>query len=62
MYMLGNINIVHQLKNAYKITNTIKSEQNQKIIPKIIDCVIFCGKFELPLHNHYGSSVITFIK
>lgn len=53
--MLGKINIATQVSEAYKL-NIRKFNENVKknrdILSKIIDCLIFCGKFELPLRGH----------
>ena len=57
--MLGKVNIAHQLSDAYKRQTNKHNEkvrQNQVILSKIIDCVTFCGKFELPLRGHNETS------
>ena len=57
--MLGKVNIAHQLSDAYKQQTNKHNEkvrQNREILSKIIDCVKFCGKFELLLHGHNETS------
>lgn len=56
---LGKVNIAEQLSEAYKTAKIKHNEQvkkNRKILSQIIDCIKFCGKFELSLRGHDESS------
>ena len=53
--LLGSVNIASQLDAGYKISLARHNKQvaeNRKILSKIIDCVKFCGRRELPLRGH----------
>lgn len=57
--LLGSINIQSQLNSAYR--QSIKEhnenvEQNRYILNRIIECIKFCGSFELALRGHDESS------
>jgi hypothetical protein len=57
--LLGNVNIATQLSEAYRSSINKHNEQlrrNRDILSKIIDCIKFCGKFELSLRGHDESS------
>jgi hypothetical protein len=57
--MLGKVNIATQLSDDYKSSINKHNEEvrrNRDILSKIIDCVKFCGKFELPLRGRDESS------
>lgn len=52
---LGAVNIGVQLSSAYSESLKLKKEQigrNRYILSKIIDCIKFCGAFELALRGH----------
>jgi hypothetical protein len=51
--MLGTASIASQLSKAYRWqTNKEKVKNNWEILSKIIGCIKFCAKFELPPHGH----------
>lgn len=53
--LLGKVNIAAQIDTAYKLSVAKHNEQvrkNRGVLSKIINCVKFCGKFELPLRGH----------
>ncbi|XP_071058707.1 zinc finger MYM-type protein 1-like [Pseudochaenichthys georgianus] len=53
--MLGKANIAAQLDQGYKISVIKHNEEvdkNRHVLSKIIDCVKFCGGFELALRGH----------
>lgn len=53
--LLGKVNIAAQIDTAYKLSVAKHNEQvkkNRDVLSKIINCVKFCGKFELPLRGH----------
>jgi hypothetical protein len=59
LVMLGKVNIATQLSDAYRSSINKHNEEvrrNGYILSKIIDCIKFCGKFELPLRGHDESS------
>ncbi len=35
-----------------RLTDNGLVKKNRAVLSKIIDCILFCGKFELPLHDH----------
>lgn len=52
---IGTVDIRSQLDNSYRQSVSIFNEnlwKNRYIINKIIDCVEFCGAFELALRGH----------
>ena len=52
---LGSVNIATQLSRAYQesiLKHNEQVERNRYILSKIIDCVKFCGAFELALRGH----------
>lgn len=57
---LGRVDIRTQLDSAYRksiIDFNEKVSQNRYILNKIIDCVKFCGSFELALRGHDESEL-----
>lgn len=57
--MLGKGNIATELDSGYKASIVKHNEmvtKNRTVLSKIIDCIKFCGKFELPLRGHDESS------
>ncbi|XP_033986973.1 zinc finger MYM-type protein 1-like [Trematomus bernacchii] len=53
--MLGKANIAAQLDQGYKISVKKHNEEvdkNRHVLSKIIDCVKFCGGFDLALRGH----------
>ncbi|XP_069936675.1 zinc finger MYM-type protein 1-like [Cherax quadricarinatus] len=57
--MLGKVNIAAQIDSAYKISiakHNEEVEKNRNVLSKIINCIKFCGKFELPLRGHDETS------
>lgn len=53
--MLGKVNIAAQLSEGYKLSIMKHNEEvqkNREILSKIIDCIKFCGKYELALCGH----------
>ena len=53
--LLGTIDIGVQLDAGYQLSVVRHNEQVKKninILSKIIECIKFCGKFELPLRGH----------
>lgn len=51
---LGTVNTATQLSRAYHDTNVKHNrfERNRYILKRIIDCIKFCGAFELALRGH----------
>lgn len=52
---IGKINIATQLDSAYRLSIQKHNEQvkkNRYILSKIINCIRFCGAFELALRGH----------
>lgn len=57
--VLGKVNIATQLSEGYRLNIAKQNDEvrkNREIISKIIDCIKFCGNFELPLRGHDESS------
>ena len=57
--MLGTVNIGFQIDSGYATFIRRHNDQvtkNRLILSKIIDCIRFCGKFELPLRGHDETS------
>lgn len=53
--VLGSVNIKERLSEAYRLSvnaHNKKVTKNREILSKIIDCIKFCGHFELPLRGH----------
>lgn len=53
--MLGNANIAAQLHEGYSVSvrnHNKEVDKNRHILSKLIDCVRFCGAFELALRGH----------
>ncbi|XP_063755768.1 zinc finger MYM-type protein 1-like [Eleginops maclovinus] len=53
--MFGKINISSQLDEGYRVgirKHNEEVDKNRHILSKIIDCVKFCGAFELALRGH----------
>ncbi|XP_069464067.1 zinc finger MYM-type protein 1-like [Ambystoma mexicanum] len=53
--MLGSVNIATQLDDAYRrsvMRHNENVDKNRYILSKLIDCVRFCGAFELALRVH----------
>ena len=51
----GKANIAEQLSKAYRdsiIQNNLEVEKNHHILSRIIDCIKFCGAFELTFRGH----------
>ncbi|KAL2086792.1 hypothetical protein ACEWY4_017851 [Coilia grayii] len=59
--MLGQVNIATQLDEGYHVSvrnHNKEVDNNRHILSKLIDCIKFCGAFELALrgHDESGSS------
>src|SRR6201990_1711383 len=55
LHMMGKVNIATQLDNAYKLSIAQQNEEirkNRDALSKIINCIKFCGKYELTLIGH----------
>lgn len=53
--MLETVNILSQIDSGYKIGIKRHNEQvskNRDLLEKILNCVKFCGNYELPLRGH----------
>lgn len=53
--ILGRVNIATQLDDGHRIAirkHNAEVDKNRRILSKIIDCVKFCGAFELALRGH----------
>lgn len=53
--LLGSVNIAAEINSAYRLSVAKHNEQvrkNRAVLSKLVDCVKFCGKFELPLRGH----------
>lgn len=54
--LLGNENIKKvKLGEAYRFSineHNMELKNHREILSKIIDCILFCGNFETPLHGH----------
>ena len=53
--VLGRVNIAIQIDSAHKLSIAKHIEEvkkNRTVLSEIINCVKFCGKFELPLRGH----------
>lgn len=53
--ILGRVNIATQLDDGHRIAirkHNAEVDKNRHILSKIIDCVKFCGAFELALRGH----------
>lgn len=53
--LLGKVNIKENLSEAYKLSiieHNNKVRMNREILSKIIDCIEFCGDYEIPLRGH----------
>lgn len=53
--MLGNVNIAAQLHEGYSVSvrnHNKEVDKNRHILSKLIDCIRFCGAFELALRGH----------
>ena len=51
----GKTNIAEQLSEAYRQTlekHNMEVDKNRHVLSKIIDCIKFCGAFELALRGH----------
>ena len=56
---LGSVDIAQQLDTGHQLMTARHNEkvtQNRVILSKIIDCIKFCGKYELSLRGHDESS------
>lgn len=52
---LGKVNIAAQLDSAYRqniIKHNEQVDKNRYILKRILNCIKFCGKLELPLRGH----------
>jgi len=57
--LLGQSSIVQEINIGYQIIiarHNEKVRKNRTMLSKIIDCIKFCGKFELPIRGHDESS------
>eukprot|EP00795_Rhopilema_esculentum_P005495 gene5495-673_t len=55
----GRNNIAEQLSEAYRATkqrHNMEVEKNRHVLSKLIDCIKFCGAFELALRGHDETS------
>lgn len=53
--LFGRVNIATQLDDGYRVSMRRHNEEvdkNRHVLSKIIDCVRFCGAFELALRGH----------
>lgn len=53
--LLGTVDIKERLSEAYRLSvneHNRKVTKNREILSKIIDCIKFCGNFEVPLRGH----------
>lgn len=53
--MLGQVNIATQLDEGYHVSvrnHNREVDNNRQILSKLIDCIKFCGAFELALRGH----------
>ncbi|CAL1530206.1 unnamed protein product, partial [Lymnaea stagnalis] len=55
--LLGSVNIKEKLSEAYRLSiieHNMKVTKNREILSKIIDCILFCGNFdiEIPLRGY----------
>lgn len=53
--LLGSVDIKEKLSEAYRfsiIEHNRRVSKNREILSKIIDCITFCGNFEIPLRGH----------
>uniref|UniRef100_H3B3J6 DUF4371 domain-containing protein n=1 Tax=Latimeria chalumnae TaxID=7897 RepID=H3B3J6_LATCH len=53
--MFGSVNVATQLDESYRVgirKHNEEVDKNRYILSKLIDCVCFCGAFELALHGH----------
>lgn len=57
--VLGNVSIAAQLDEGHCIAirrHNKEVDKNHHILSKLIDCIKFCGGFELPLRRHYETA------
>ncbi|KAK0136742.1 hypothetical protein N1851_027095 [Merluccius polli] len=57
--MLGEVNIAAQLDEGYHVSvrnHNKEVDNNRHILSKLIDCIKFCGSFELALRGHDESA------
>lgn len=57
--MFGKVNIAAQLNEGYRLgirQHNEEVDKNRHILSKIIDCIKFCGAFELALRGHDESA------
>ena len=57
--MVGNVNIAEEIDCRYRLSIMKHNERvtkNKDALPKIIDCLKFCGKLELALRGHNESA------
>lgn len=55
LQMLGRVNIARQLDDGYRAgirRHNQKVDKNRHVLGKLIDCIKFCGAFELALRGH----------
>ena len=53
--MFGKVDIARQLDDGYRLSirrHNQKVDRNRHILARIIDCIKFCGAFELALRGH----------
>ena len=56
---LGSTNVLTELNTGFQIAiaqHNEKVAKNRNTMPKLIDLIKFCGKFELPLRGHDESA------
>ena len=59
LFILGSVDIAQRLDTGHQLMiarHNEKVTQNRVILSKIIDCIKFCGKYELSLKGHDESS------
>ncbi|CAL7937392.1 unnamed protein product [Xylocopa violacea] len=52
--LLGTTSVKEKLSETYRLSineHNMKVKKNREILSKIIDCIFFCGNFEIPLHG-----------
>ena len=57
--MVGNVNIAEEMHSEYRLSMVKHNERvakNRDVLSKIIDCLKFCRKFELPWRGHDESA------
>ena len=52
---LGMVDIATQIDSGYQLSiakHNEKMSKNRMVLSKIMNCIKFCGKYELPLRGH----------